>query len=225
MRLSTITLLIVVATTATMSAQFGFTALDGLPTAVERARDSVGSDATLILLGSGGGVNAGPIPIEFNIDDGKAPLWAYVFRSKQEDRIGTVVVFRLFGYQAFLLGDTPFPIPQALQTIETKGEYSNSSKMAEKLKTNSTFQKYRTDIPKATPSLVILGQLLGQGVPLPNGFPLKAPIWTITYTGQGDSAMTCFVASETGLTFCLRNNRTGVEEGANRSTNSKLWLR
>ena len=227
MRLSVTLLLFVITASVTMSAQLGFAGLDGLPTALERAQDSIGADAQLVLLGTGGGIEGTPIPIEFDIDDGSAPVWAYVFRSESEDAIGTVLVVRLFGFQAFLLGDTPFPLPQVLQQVTTDGDYANSPKMVAQLKTNATFQQYQSDRPDASPSLVILGQLLGQDVPLPDGFPLAAPIWTVTYTGDGDAAMTCFVASESGQTFCLRSNQsTSVAEDAATGTTgaAALWL-
>lgn len=221
--LATATLLFAVATSA--SAQFTFSALDGLPAAFERAKDSVGIDAEIVFIATTGEIPNSPVPIEFNFSNGRAPAWVYVFRSEQEDRVAAVFVVRVFAYQAFLLPSIPFPIPEVLQSVDTKKEYSDSPKMAGQLRANATFAQYRSDYPDAAPSIVGIGTLLGDNVPVPDGFPVQGSIWTVSFQGQGDSAMTCFVAAISGETFCLRRPATTSVATEAASGAAQLWLR
>ncbi len=185
------------------SAQFSFTALDGIPTAQKKISDSLGAGSKLVAIATIGNLDVQGIPLEFNAETGESVAWIYAFSTPSGD-IATIAVVRLFAFLAFSIGDVPLPLPDGvLPNVETDGEYADSDKMIAQLKTNATYASYRNDFPDYSPSFVVLGQLLGNVDLLPDDFPLTQSIWTVSFTGQGDSAMTCFVASKSGQTFCI----------------------
>lgn len=187
---------------------FGFIALQGLPAATEQAQTDMGSDAYPVLIASTGTLELEqlPLPLEFNLNNGKATVWMYVFYSPSSEEFGTYIVARILTYQVFQLGALPFPIPgELVNEVNTNGNYADSDDMIGRLKMDTAFIKYRSDLPNAQPGFVTFGQLLPEGAPeLPNDFPLGQSTWTLSFQGGGDSTMTCFVASETGETFCRR---------------------
>ncbi len=203
-------ILCLVATHAHCWAQldFGFIALQGLPAAEEQARTDMGSDAYPVLIASTGTLQVEelPLPLEFNLNNGKATVWMYVFYSPSSEEFGTYIVARIIGYQVFPVGTLPIPLPgEFITEVNATGTYADSDDMIGRLKADTAFTKYRSDLPNAQPGFVTFGQLLSEGAPeLPNDFPLGQGTWTLSFQGGGDSTMTCFVASETGETFCRR---------------------
>ena len=191
---------------ADLKAQFTFTALEGLSTAQESARESLGEDAALVLIGAPGAFEFQGFNLSFNVNTGKSNVWGYVFHSESSDEFATYLVIRLFAYQAFELGTLPFPIPGNLVTkADVSGTYADSDDMIGRLKTDTAFQNYQKDLPEVLPQFLTFSQLIDSDqLQLPNGFPIGQGTWTITFTGGGDSTMTCFVASETGEVFCRR---------------------
>lgn len=184
----------------------------GLQAATRLAKDSLGNDARLMYVGTFGEFTAEQVGFstEFNLDNGKANLWGYVFHSeaKKETRIIGVINL-VFSYQAIDLGGFPFPIVISNTALDTESPYSNSDAFVARLKTNEVFLKYRSDLPGAKADLISYGELLpGDSLPIPGGFPLNESTWSISFIGAGDSSMTCFVTAKTGQTFCRR--RTGI---------------
>ena len=185
------------------SAQFTFTALEGVSTAQKKITDSLGTGSKLVAIATVGNLDIQGIPLEFNVKTGESIAWIYAFNTPSGD-IATIAVVRLFGFVALSIGDVPLPLPdEVLQEVEIDGAYADSDEMVGQLETNTTYNEFRADLPDHSPSLVVLGQILENVDLLPDDFPLTQSVWTVSFTGQGDSAMTCFVASETGQTFCV----------------------
>ena len=187
--------------------------MEGVSTAEKKISDSLGAGTDLIAVATVGGLPIQGIPLEFNLDNGKSLAWIYAFRTESGD-IATVAVVRLIIFTAFSLPEVPLPLPEAiLQDVNKEGTYSDSDKMLEQLEKDQTYSNYRKKLPESNPSLVILGQILDDDSDrIPDDFPLAQSIWTVSFTGQGDSAMTCWVATGTGQTFCFQNPFSSVDE-------------
>ncbi|MCB0712929.1 MAG: hypothetical protein KDD67_11425 [Ignavibacteriae bacterium] len=216
------TLCILLYSAVEADAQFTFTALDGLPTAQTTAEGSLGSDAELVLVGAPGSFEYQGFNLSFDLASGESNVWGYVFRSASSGDLVTLMVVRLFAYQAFELGSVPFPIPDNLiTTLDYSGTYANSNSMVGRLQNDTAFQKYRGDLPEAKPQFVSFSQLLNaDSLNLPNGFPVGQGTWTISFGGSEDSTMTCFVASKTGEAFCRRVYGIGTSSVADERGNN-----
>lgn len=187
-------------------AQFTFTALDALTTATKAAEASLGEEADLMLIGAPGSFDFQGFPLRFDLESGKSMVWLYLFRGATSGELYALGVVRLFTYQTLELGAIPLPIPgDFIGALDHSGEYADSDAMIDRLMTDATFQVYHSELPNAAPTLVTLTQLINvDSLNLPNGFPIGQATWTLTFMGSGDTTMTCFVASETGETFCQR---------------------
>lgn len=200
-------------------AQFTFNALDGLPTATTAAEGSLGEEAELMLIGTPGSFDFQGFPLRFDLESGESMVWLYLFRGATSGELYALAVARLILYQTLELGAIPLPIPgDVIGALDHSGDYADSDAMIAQLEKDATFQEYRGELPNAAPTLVTLTQLIEvDSLNLPNGFPIGQATWTLNFMGSGDSTMTCFVASETGETYCQRI--TGIptsvdEEGA-----------
>lgn len=204
-----------------------FSALDGLPTARAEAESVLGPDAIPVIIGAPGEFELQdiPIPIEFDLETGKATLWGYVFYSPSEQQFRSFAVVRLFTYQVFEVGDLPIELPGDLVTeVNTDATYADSDNMINRLETDTAYQKYRTDLPDVKPTFAMLtGPADREPMQLPNGFPTGQGLWSMSFQGGGDSTMTCVVASETGEAFCRRIYglpTTSVNDGENGDENT-----
>ena len=197
-------LLLLLGTTERSSAQFTFPALEGISAAREMAVDSIGTDAELVMIATLGELDLQGFTLSFDLESGKAMAWIYSFRGDTSSSLFSVAVVRLFGFQTFSAGAVPLPATNLLQQLSTAGDYADSDQMAQILHTDETFIRYMADLPGSLPSFITLGQFLPDNLPLPDEFPLAQSLWTVSFQGEGDSAMTCFVGTETGTTFCLR---------------------
>jgi hypothetical protein len=195
---------------------------EGIATARSIAVDTLGSDAELMYVVAFGDLQLDDPPLSstFDLSNGKSNTWAYVYRSESQNRTTVVVVVKLLIiFQGFSLGDIPFQIPTLGSSLVTTGAYANSDTFVERLKTDSTYNKYRSDLPGALPDLISLGELIpGDSITLPGGFPLTEPTWSITWIGAGDSSMTCFVTAETGQVICRRRS-VSISSVATNSSN------
>ncbi len=175
-----------------------FNSNEGVRAALQKAKDSIGADAHLTFVATFGNLSQGPLSLEFDLNQGTATAWAYSFHSPSAAKTATIFVvkFPLVGFNTQSLGQA-IPIPaQFDNTLDTSGAYAGSGAMIGVLKEDTTFQRYRMELPGAKPGLITLGQLVQvDSVSLPNGFPLDQPAWTVLFNGGGDSTMTCFVAS------------------------------
>ncbi len=191
---------------AGLHAQFSFTALEGLPAAQSSATTALGSDATLVLVGAPGAFEYQGFDLSFDIGTGTSNVWGYVFHSDASGEFATFIVVRVFVYQAFELGSLPFPLPGGLDAeLDVSGTYADSDDMVARLETDTAYLNYRQDLPGAAPQFLSLSRLLNtDSLELPNGFPVGQGTWTVSFSGGGDSTMTCCVASKTGEAFCRR---------------------
>ena len=86
---------------AESSAQFSFTALEGISAAREMAVDSLGSDAELVTIATLGELDFQGFTLSFSLTTGEAMAWVYVFRSESSGELQSVAVIRIFGFQTF----------------------------------------------------------------------------------------------------------------------------
>jgi len=182
-----------------------FLATEGIPTATTKAKDTLAADAELTYIATLGDFNYNDaFTSQFDLTNGKAGAWGYVFYSPSKGQSMTFVVVKILVlYQAFGI-DLPIPIPvDLISTLNPSLTYANSDALVTRLKTDTAFAHYRTEYPDVRPNYITLGQIL-QGDTLPNGFPADQPIWNVTFTGLKDSSMSCYVAAKTGETVCRR---------------------
>jgi hypothetical protein len=210
---SVIVSLTVGAASSDLHSQAKFTALDGLPSAQEEATSSFAADAEVISIVTPGAFSFQAIQFTFDELTGKSGIWLYTFYSASKEEIASYLVTRLLGYQTFELQSAPFPIPDAqLSKIKTAGQYANSDDMVVRLRENSDYKTYKEKYPENLPQIVSLTQIPDSDtLQLPVGFPLGEATWSINFTGQGDSAMICLVASESGTTICRAATNLSVE--------------
>lgn len=197
-------LLLLLGSTQRSSAQFTFTALEGISVARAMAVDSLGSDIDLVMIATLGELELQGFTLSFDLEAGTAMAWIYSFRSDTSSDLFSVAVVRLFGFQAFSTGALPIPATALLQPVTTSGDYADSDQMVTRLHADQTYVRYMADLPGSLPSFITLGELLPDELPLPAEFPLAQALWAVSFSGEGDSAMTCFVGTESGTTFCLR---------------------
>lgn len=190
------------------NAQLQFTpylAKEGISTATTKAKDTLAADAELTYIATLGDLNYNDqFTSQFDLDNGKAGAWGYVFYSPSKQQSVTIVVVKIIiVYQAFGI-DLPIPLPgDLITTLDPSLTYSNSDALVKQLKADTAYARYRTEYPDVKPSLLTLGQIL-QGDTLPNGIPTDQPLWSVTFTGQDDSSMNCYVAAKSGETVCRR---------------------
>jgi hypothetical protein len=183
-----------------------YLAKEGMQTAAKAAKDSLASDAVLIYIGTFGDFEAQGVTTKFDLNNGKASVWGYVYYSPSLDKSLTIVVVKvLIVYQAFVVSDLPLPVQPADESVDVSGSYANSDKLVQRLKTDTAFTRYHSELPDARPDFVSYGATVPDNpIPMPDGFPNDEPLWTVSFIGSGDSTMTCFVAANTGTTICQR---------------------
>jgi hypothetical protein len=183
-----------------------YLAKEGMQTAAKAAKDSLASDAVLIYIGTFGDFEAQGVTTKFDLNNGKASIWGYVYYSPSLDKSTTIAVVKiLIVYQAIVVPDLPIPFPPADQSVDVSGSYANSDKLVQRLKTDTAFTRYHAELPSARPDFVSYGSTVPDNpIPMPDGFPTDEPLWTVSFIGSGDSTMTCFVAANTGTTICQR---------------------
>src|SRR5690349_16042675 len=152
---------------------------DGLPFAVAVGRSLLGSDATLVFIGAIGDdtyeINGMQIPLRFYPDSGTATAWVYQFYSPSRVEHALVVAIDIpsMGFDAFE-AQSPLPIPELTQSIATGLPYAGSDMMIARLKSDSTYQRYRTDYPSARPATLSYRPIITDDqLLLPDDFPLE----------------------------------------------------
>lgn len=151
-------------------------------------------------------------------DKGKASFWGYLVRSaaKPDSSRGYVVVeVPIFGFQVF---DAPAGIDLAAlpgnfsQSLPMNGDGSpswmNTDELVTRLRTNTTYMKYRAERLDSMPDYVALGI---SKVPTPQ-FGVGNPLWSMVFTGSnaGDF-LSCNVHAITGQVECV-TSPTGITE-------------
>lgn len=186
-----------------------FHASAGVATATEEARLQLGSDAVLILVGAIGELDAPEMPIRFYPDNGESDAWAYVFFSPSAKQRKTIPVVDVMGMGMMAVDDpTAIAIPDELVTpLNLTLPFADSDTMIERIATDTIYQRYRRELPDVLPQTIACRSLLADdSLLLPATFPLDAPVWVLTYTGEEDSMMLCYISCRTGQTFSLRAN-------------------
>jgi hypothetical protein len=178
---------------------------EGISAAETQAKSAIGSDAILTYIGTFGNIDTLGFQSKFNLDNGKSQIWGYVFYSPSTQQTTSIAVAKIvIQFVPQDLGNI-FPFTLSTQAVDVSQPYSNSDKLVERLKTDTAFQRYRTELKDASPDFVSYGQsIIPTGVPLPDNFPTDQPVWTVSFVGGGDSTMTCFVGAKTGVTICQR---------------------
>lgn len=184
-----------------------FPSKGGYKTAVASAKTSVGADAILIFVGTFGNLEYQGQQVVFNTSDGTASLWGYTFYSPSTMQRKTIGVVRPLGiFTAFDLPDSlNGGLAQNPKEIDSTSAWYNSRDMVTKLPGDTAYARFRSKYDTLRPTVITLSDVaVGDSLDLPNGFPVDKPIWSLLWTGSGDSTMFCFVASVTGETFCQR---------------------
>lgn len=198
------TLLLLVGRTERAAAQ-AYPMKEGIPAATKKAQDTLAKDAILVGVGTVGNLNFSGINLTFDLQSGNATAWVYLFYSPSLQKSLPIAVIKLLViYQAVGIGEIPLPIPDGLtDTLDLNGQAANSNQMVKRLETDTAYQRFRQELPGAKPNFLSLAEL-GDFSQLPVDFPLNQPIWSIFFTGEQDSTMSCFVGANTGNAFCRR---------------------
>jgi len=178
---------------------------EGIAAATKKAQDTLAQDAILVGAGTVGDMEFSGIQLTFDLQTGNATVWVYLFYSPSLQKTMPIAVIKLFViYQAMGIGEIPLPIPDGLtKAMDMAGQYLNSNQMVKRLETDTAYQRFRSELPGAKPSFLSVAEL-GDFGDLPNDFPLTQPIWSVVFSGENDSTMTCFVGANTGSAFCRR---------------------
>lgn len=188
---------------------------EGIDAATKKAQDTLAKDAIFVGAGTVGSMNFSGIDLTFDLQTGNATAWLYLFYSPSLQKTMPIGVIKLFIiYQAFGIGEVPLPIPDGLTSaMNVSGQYFNSNQMVKRLETDTAYQRFRKELPGAKPSFLSVAEL-GDFTDLPGDFPLNQPIWSIFFSGEKDSTMSCFVGANTGNAFCRRISQTTAVPGS-----------
>jgi len=202
-----LTLIICFACVARAEAQLaiGMSFKDGINAAKKFATDSLGSDAVLVAGGTIGGQEFSGITLEFDDKSGKATMWAYVYYSKTKNQSLPVLV-ALGGLLVQVL-PVPLPLPDGLLSpLDVALPYIGSDKAVAQMKNDTAYVRFKKEIPDKKPDFVFVADGAVQQDSVPNGvvFDFNQPIWSVSYTGGGDSSLNCIIGGKDGKVFCGR---------------------
>jgi hypothetical protein len=161
------------------------------------------------------------IDLRFTLDDGRSTAWACVFYSPSRKTRTTIAAIDIpgLGRQAMQV-QSPVPIPDGFTLpLDPSLPYSGSETILPRLLLDSTFVRYRAELPGAWPANVSYHDPAGpDSLRLAPDFPLDAPLWQIVYEGAGDSAMVCYVSARSGRVRSLRGRAVAAvpADGARR---------
>ncbi|MDB5033512.1 MAG: hypothetical protein JWQ98_753 [Chlorobi bacterium] len=184
----------------------------GILATLNAARQQLAADATLVVIAAAGNTDfntgAGTIALRFDPATGSSTVWAYLFYSpslKQQLMLAGVDIPGT-GMQAFPT-ESPFPIPAGLTAmLKTDLPFAGSNTLPARLSADSVYLRYHAELPGALPQTLAYAWMNpADSAMLPAEFPRTSPIWTIQYSGGGDSTMTCRVSGATGAIICARD--------------------
>lgn len=184
-----------------------FVSQGGVQAALGAAQGALGGDAALVGVGTFGNFEYQGQTVQFSTSDGKANLWAYVFRSATAGQAKTIAVVSLpiVGYTAFDLPDSGMDVPLDAEPLSQSDAYFGSDAMVGRLATDTAYTRFRSKYSDLRPLFVTLRvYTAADSLELPGGFPIDQPLWTVVWLGEGDSNLVCAVASKTGETYCQR---------------------
>lgn len=185
-----------------------FSSEGGVQSALASARGALGSDAALVGIGTFGNFEYQGQTVRFSMSDGKANLWAYVFRSETAGQSRTIAVVSIpvVGYTAFELPDSGLGVPNDAQILNQGATYFGSGQMVGLVAADTAYMRFRQKYPDTPPLFVTLrAYTTDDSLDLPVGFPFQEQaLWTLLWLGGGDSTLACAVASLTGETYCQR---------------------
>jgi hypothetical protein len=186
---------------------------EGIASATSAAASLAGPDARLVFVGAAGNArvdnNGMPVDLRFTLDDGRSTAWACVFYSPSRKTRTTIAAIDIpgLGPQAMQV-ESPVPIPDGFTLpLNRSLPYSGSETILPRLLLDSTFVRYRAELPGAWPANASYHDPAGpDSLRLAPDFPLDAPLWQIVYGGAGDSAMVCYVSAGSGRVRSLRGS-------------------
>jgi hypothetical protein len=143
--------------------------------------------------------------------NGQSMFWAYAFYSPAQNQTTVIAVGKVgtppLGFYQAIAAPTDstaqFPIPTGATPLDITGEYANSDDMVTRLATDTAFIRFRQKFPNRKADFAGFADALDTTGLIP-GFPVDAPIWLVSFGGEGDSSMFCAVASKAGTAFCQR---------------------
>lgn len=208
-RLLPLLLLPIAMATATAQSMNSFTMQEGLSAATQAAHDSLGADATLETVSA----HAVPVldtwpPIDFM--NGTAGYWSYTFFSPSSGEQALVSAQKP-GPSVVASVDAMMPISMLPPEIDLTGDYLATSKLPDRLATDTTYQHFHSTNPDMVPMTIQLGPPMFSSTvlnALPASFPLDKQVWQVIFAAAPsamESNLTCIVVSSTGETFCLED--------------------
>jgi hypothetical protein len=202
---------------------------EGLPTAVQVAKDSIGSD---VILTAYAAVVQSLAPFgtsTTNLQSGKGDGWVYNFYSPSTRKVIGVGVVNAPLLGGFRGSGEPGSIDSIdaefrdTVVLDTVGAYVASSKIYDQIKNDPTFVAHQTQYPGFQPAFMGLGNKPGADIPI--SIDMNQAFWTVVWTGEGDSSMICFVGAKTGDEFCMRvGSPTSVPDSRSDAASASLAI-
>jgi len=179
-----------------------FKASEGKAKAQECANESGIPNMELYMLGTyNGDVPGLQYTVEFDLSNGKATAWVYVFRSTTyQDSLRAYAILKapLFGLTCFelpissILGELPLQPDSSL----TNRTWFDSDEMSSRLLANEYYIQYKNEAPDLTP------QAIGLGInPIPFLGLENEPFWFLTFTSS-TIEVECFMHAVSGEMLC-----------------------
>ncbi|GAB5466134.1 MAG: hypothetical protein Kapaf2KO_15700 [Candidatus Kapaibacteriales bacterium] len=172
-----------------------FNANEGFDFALNIAQSEIGNEAKLVAIATANGFSAGPVSIDYNMQEGTSQAWIYSFRNNSGE-FHNVVVFRIFTFvdvteQVGDLSSFEELLPNGALATE---DWINSSETFALLSANSNYQGLQSKYPSLNVTYIALGNNEASSF-----ISLEEPYWTFVYeTDDQESGYVCYVAAETG---------------------------
>ncbi len=183
---------------------------DGLAAANQAATAALGADARLVLVGAVGNgtydTGNGTVQLRFDAADGTSTAWAFAYYSPS---MGSHVMLAAvdipgLGFQ-IVPTSSPVPLDGLRERVDPALPFGGSETIVGRLATDSIYRRHRAELPGVHPADIAYRAVNGRdSALLPAWFPRDAPVWSMRFTGAGDSTMNCWVSGGTGAVFVAR---------------------
>lgn len=189
---------------------------DGLAAANRAAATALGADARLVLIGAiGNGVydtGSGTVQLRFDAADGTSTAWAFAYYSPSKGSHVMLAAVDIpgLGFQ-IVPTSAPVPLDGIRDRVDPALPFGGSETIVGRLATDSTYRRYRAELPGVYPADIAYRAVNGRdSALLPAWFPRNTPVWMMRFTGAGDSTMNCWVSGGTGAVYVVRGGVAAV---------------
>ena len=153
------------------------------------------------------------IDLGMNMDDGTAPLWAYLVYSKELDTVSVAPLVRIFNNCTLPPVDDldpGFDDTEGLQLVQLPDNFVEGTELTGKLKANGDYQEWAMAHPDSAPSVIVLATSDEDFLDFPAGTPFWAFNW---FSGEpGGVPFLCLVHATTGQTICFGEDIVSVDD-------------